>query len=73
MLYQAEGLPPHPVWNTYHDEETKFLGMARRIPIGKVPKNAYIITSHVMYKVKENDAGSLKMKTRIAPHRNSDK
>ncbi len=25
MLHQAEGLSPHPVWNAYEDEESKFL------------------------------------------------
>ena len=38
------------------------------VPIRKVPENLNII-----YKVRENDDGSLKMKTRIALHGNKDK
>ena len=73
MLLQAEGLPPYPVWNTYHDEELKFLKTVREVPIHGAPKNSNIITSHVIYKVKENDEGSLKMKARIGLHGNKGK
>ena len=73
MLHQAEGLPPHPVWNAYRDEVLKFLKTVREVPIHEVPKNSSTITSHVIYKVKENDDGSFKMKARIAPHGNKDK
>ena len=58
MLHQAEGLPPHRVWNAYRDEEIKFLKTFREIPIHKVQKNSIIITSRITYKVK-NDDGSL--------------
>ena len=73
MLHQAEGLPPHPVWNAYHDEELKFLRTVREVPIDQVPKNSNIITSHVIYKIKENNVGSLKIKARIAPSGAKDK
>ncbi len=36
-------------------------------------EQANIITSHVIYKVKDNHDGSLKMEARNAPHRNKDK
>ena len=45
----------------------------REVQIEKVPKNSNIITSHVIYRVKENNDGSLKMRARIAPHGNKDK
>ncbi len=70
MLHQAEGLAPHPVWNVYEDEESKFLKTVREVCVWKVPKDSNIITSHALYKIKANDDGSLKLKTRIAPHRN---
>ena len=73
MLHQAEGLRAHPVWNAYHDEEQKFRKTVREIPIHEVPKNSNIITSHVIYKAKENNDGSFRMKARIAPHGNKDK
>ena len=52
MLHQAEGLPLHPVWNAYHNEELKFLKAVREVPIHEVRKNSNIITSHLIYKVK---------------------
>ena len=73
MLHQAQGLPPHPVLNAFHDEEVKFLKTVRQVPIDKVPKNSNVITSHLIYKVKANDDGSFKMKARIAPHGIKDK
>ena len=41
--------------------------------VSKVPKDSNIITSHVLYKVRANDNGSLKLKARIAPHGNKDR
>ena len=64
---------PRPVWNAYSDEELKFLKNVREVPIHEVPKNSNTMTSHVIYKVKENDDGSFKMKARIAPQSNKDK
>ena len=43
------------------------------MPIDEVPKNSNVTTRHVIYKVKENDGGSFKMKVRIAPHCNKNK
>lgn len=40
--------------------------------VSKIPAGANVITSHVIYKVKTNDDGSLKMKELIAPHGNKD-
>lgn len=42
------------------------------IKIDDVPKNANIISSHVIYKIKISDDASLKLKARIAPHGNED-
>ena len=41
--------------------------------MSEVPSHANIIRSHVIYKVKPGDDGSLKTKARIAPHGNKDK
>ena len=71
--FQARGLPQHPVWNAYRDEESKFLRTVRKISMEKIPRNANVITSHVIYKVKVNNDGSLKMKFRTAPQGNRDK
>ena len=58
MLHQAEGLPLHPFWNPYCNEELNFLETVREVPIYKVPKTSNIITSHIIYEVKENDDGT---------------
>ena len=73
MLNHAEGLPPHSVWNAYQKEKSKFMKTVREVSVDKVPKGSNVITSHVIYKVKANDDGKLKMKARIAPHGNKDK
>lgn len=73
MHNHAEGLPPHPVWNAYKDEEGKFMETVREVPVDKVPKSANIITNYVIYNVKAEDDGTLKMEARIAPHGNKDK
>ncbi len=41
--------------------------------VSNVSKNFNIITSHVVYKVKANDDGSLKLKARIAPRGHKDR
>ncbi len=73
LLHHAEGLLSHPIWNAYHDEEINFMKIFRSVSIDKVPNSSNVITSHVIYKVKANDDGTLKMKARIAPHGNKDK
>ena len=45
----------------------------REVPIDKFPENSNIITSHLIYRLKANDDGSLKMKAEIAPHGNKGK
>ena len=73
MLHHAEELPPRALYNAYKDEVQKFMKTVRQVPINKVPRNSNIITSLVIYKVKANDDGVLKMKARIVPHANKDK
>jgi len=73
MAYQAQGLPDFPLHNAYHHEQMKFKVTVKEINVKSVPSNANVITSHVIYKVKANDDGSLKMKARIAPHGNKDR
>ncbi len=55
MLHQAEGPLPHPVWNAYEDEESKFLKTVREVCVSKVPKDSNTNTGRVLYKVKAND------------------
>lgn len=70
MYYQAQGLPSFPLLNAYKEEKEDFKRTVKIVPIYKTPKNANVITSHVLYKVKTNDENSLKMKAGIAPHGN---
>ena len=58
--------------NSYRLEEDTFVKGVEVVAIDEVPDGANIINSHVLYKVKQNDDGSLKLKARIAPHGNED-
>ena len=73
LLHQAEGLSSWVTQNAYDAEQSKFLQSVRRVHISHVPRNANIIRSHVLYKVKSLDDNSLLMKARIAPHGNEDR
>ena len=70
MLNDSEWLPPHSVKSSYCEEETNFMKTVREVSFNQVTKVSNIITSHVIYKVKANDDGSLKINARIVPHVN---
>jgi len=72
MLYQAQALPPFITQNAYDKEENAFLKTVRPVHVSEIPERANIITSHVLYKVKNCDDGTQIMKARIAPHGNKD-
>ena len=72
-LTAAQGLPSHTTENAYKKEENKFMRTVRLVPTSQVPKDANIITSHVIYKVKSSDEGDYYLKARIAPHGNKDR
>lgn len=70
LKHQAQGFEQFPLINSYKQEEETFLKSAEIIPSHKIPAGANIISSHTLYKVKQEDDGSLIMKARIAPHGN---
>lgn len=72
LLHHAQGLPSHVTVNAYKKEEENFLKTVKKVYISNVPKDANIISSHVLYKVKILDDGSKLVKARIAPHGNKD-
>lgn len=72
VQYQTQGLPMFSLQNAYKKEEESFKKTVQMVHVSKVPADANVITRHVIYKVKTNDDGSLKMKARIAPHGNKD-
>ena len=69
MEFHAQELPTFP---TYKQEEDIFKKTVRMVHVSKVPSDANVITSHVIYKVKLNDDASLKIRARIAPHGDKD-
>ena len=73
MIHQVEGLPLYPEWDAYQEEQQKFMKTVREVSVHKIPKDSNTITSHVIYKVRQNDDGSLKMNARVAPHGNKHK
>jgi len=72
MLHQAQGLPPFVTQNAYMAEEESFLKTVRHVNLEEIPQGANIISSHVLYKVKDRDDGTRIIKARIAPHGNKD-
>ena len=73
LLYHAEGLPSFITANSYSIVEHNFLRHCISVHRSKVPTNANVISSHVLYKIKRRDDGSLTCKARIAPHGNEDR
>lgn len=73
MLHPAQGLPPFATQNAYDKEERSFKKIVKDVPVSRVPKNANIVSSHVLYKVKKCDDNSLTLKARIAVHGNKDR
>ena len=73
MLHQAQGLPPFATRNAYEKEEKSFKKTVTTVTVSQVPKDANIVTSHVLYKVKKCDDASLTLKARIAVHGNKDR
>ena len=73
MLHQAQGLPSHITTNAYESEEKNFLKHCTRVYVSEVPPDANIISSHLLYKIKELDDGSRMCRGRIASHGNKDR
>ena len=70
LKHHAQGFDQYPLANAYKLEEESFLKTVRPVPHDKIPAGSNIIRSHTLYKVKQNEDGSLKRKARIAPHGN---
>lgn len=68
MIHQAQCIPLFPLKTAIDAEVETFFKTVQHIHVTDVPKDANIIKSHVIYKVKINDDVSKKMKSRIAPH-----
>ena len=73
LLHQAQGLPTAVTLNAYEAERKKFMKECKKVHVSKVPATANVISSHVLYKIKDLDDGFLQCKARIAPHGNKDK
>ena len=73
LIHQAEGLPSYILSKSYRDEENAFVNQCIRVHKSDVPRNANVIRSHVLYKIKTRDDASLTCKARIAPHGNEDR
>lgn len=72
LKFQAQGFEQFLMQSGYKDEEQSFLKTVEVIPKTNLPKNANIIRSHTIYKIKVNDDSPMNLKARIAPHRNED-
>lgn len=72
MRHQAQGFEQFPLVKSYRIEKDTFLKTVYTVPNSEVPLDANVINSHVLYKIKQDYDSSLKLKARIAPHRNED-
>ena len=72
VLRTLEFAPPWIVREAYEAEEENWDGVYEVVDEREVPKGANVIGSHVAYKLKVNEDGSLKLKARICPHGNRD-
>lgn len=66
ILSQSQGIPTSVTANAYENEQTKFLQTCKRVHVSQVPSNSNVISSHVLYKIKQLDDDSLMCKARIA-------
>ena len=70
---QLSFAPPFVLQQALKQEhDSNWIGAYDEVPEREIPRNANIITSHVVYKVKTDEDGQRKMKARIVPHGNHD-
>lgn len=72
MKHEAQGFERYVLGKTYLIDEEVYLKTVKPIFRFDVPLYANVVNHHVLYKVKQNDDGSLKLKAQTAPHRNED-
>lgn len=72
IKHQAQGFEQFPVINSYNAEEESFLKTVQLPPRSQFPHGANSISSHTLYKVKQNYDVALTLKARIAHHGNED-
>lgn len=70
---ELEFAPPWFIRAAYDVEEKTWDGVYQVVKDTEVPRDANAISSHVAYKVKVNEDGTLKLKAWICPHGNRDK
>lgn len=73
VLSHAQGLATSVTENAYNMEQSTFSEDCTQIFKSDVPYEANIIASHVLYKIKTLDDGTLMCKYRIAPQGNKEK
>lgn len=70
--HHVQGFEQFVLNNSYDFEEAAFLKAVKVVPRNAVPPGANFISSHTLYRIKTNDDGSYKLKSRISPHHNED-
>ena len=72
LRHHSKGFDQFPLVTSFKTEEETFLRTVKQVAKKDVLAGANIIGSHTIYKMKQNDDGSLKLKARIASHGNED-
>lgn len=68
FLHQSNGLSPFATKTAYQKEAVSFKRQVRDCAVSQITRNASIVTSHVFYKVKQCEDGSLTLKAGIVVH-----
>lgn len=72
LYHHVQRYDRHPLIKSYIAEEEKFLKYVKIFPLFEDPKNADIVGTNVVYKLKMGNDNLLKLKARFSPHRNQD-
>lgn len=72
LYHHAQSFEQAVMVKAYQREESQYLKHVNIVSRFSVPKDANIISSHVVYRLKLTDEDQLKLKARIAPHGNED-
>lgn len=72
MNHRAQGFEQSAMIKAYENEEAKHIKTVQRIPRWKISRDANVVSSHVVYRIKVEDDDSLRLNARIAPHGNED-
>lgn len=70
MIFHSQWLEHFALTNAYLQEKQSFLKTLKLIPVSQIPRDANIVSSQVIYKLKTGHDVCLMLRAQIAPHGN---